>query len=43
MVYYYVYSLAMKNDLMSHNILPNKSYRNEFPIIDDKELFLAFF
>lgn len=43
MVYYYVNSLDMKNDLMSHNVLPNKSNRKEFPIIEDRELFLAFF
>ena len=43
MVYYYVNSLDMKNDLMSHNVFPNKSNRKEFPIIEDRELFLAFF
>lgn len=42
-VYYYVYSKDMKDDLSKHNILPDKTHKKEFPIIDDYELFLAFF
>lgn len=41
-VYYYVYSKKLKNDLMNCNIFPDKTHRTEFPIIDDYELFLSF-
>lgn len=42
-VFYYISSSDMKNDLAKHNLLPNKTYKKEFPIIEDYELFLAFF
>ena len=35
-VYYYVYSKDMKEDLAKNNILPDKTHKKEFPIIDDK-------
>lgn len=41
-IYYYVYSKKLKNYLMDCNIFPDKTHQNEFPIIDDYELFLAF-
>lgn len=42
-VYFYVYSKEMKYDLAKNNLLPDKTHKKEFPLIEDYELFLAFF
>lgn len=42
-VYFYIYSKTMKDDLAKYHIVPRKTYKEEFPIFDDIEIFLAFF
>lgn len=41
-IYLYVYSKIMKNDLIDNGIVPNKTKVNIFPKIESLELFLAF-
>lgn len=40
---YYVYSNKMKSDLAKYNIVPRKTYIDEFPKFENIEIFLAFF
>jgi len=42
-LFYYVYSNRIKEDLIKHGVVVNKTASNIFPKIDNYELFLAFF
>ena len=42
-LFYYVYSKKIKEDLIKHGVVVNKTTSNIFPKIDNYELFLAFF